>query len=331
LIGQTISHYRIVETIGSGGMGVVYKAEDVKLNRFVALKFLPDDAAKDPEVLARFQREAKATSALNHPNICTIREIDDVNGHAFIVMEYLDGQTLKDRITSHPLSLAQVLDFGAEIADGLDVAHQLGIVHRDIKPANIFVTKHGHAKILDFGLAKLSPKSVSATTVTKDASVGPIETQLTRPGFMMGTAAYMLPEQVRGEVLDARTDLFSFGIVLYEMATRELAFQGAITGVVMEAILNRAPEPLRRRVPYDCLELERIVAKALRKDRDLRYQTAPDIRADLMVYKSGIGAVPSSGSHSYLQKPKDDTGQSHYTNSDLETCSRRTESCKSTL
>lgn len=312
LTGNTVSHYLVLERLGSGGMGVVYKAEDIKLSRFVALKFLPDDVARDPLVLARFRREAKAASALNHPNICTIHEIDEVNGHAFIVMEYLDGQTLKDRIANHPLTLAQVLDLGGEITDGLGSAHQLGIVHRDIKPANIFVTNRGHAKILDFGLAKLNPKSVSETTATG-------ETQLTTPGFMMGTAAYMSPEQVRGEVLDARTDIFSFGIVLYEMATGQMAFPGTTTGVVMEAILNRAPEPLRRRVPFDGLELERIVTKALQKDRNLRYQTAADVHADLLVHKSNIGAVPSSRSHSDLQKLKGDTGQPQHPNSALET------------
>ena len=295
LPGVTISHYRILEKLGGGGMGVVHKAEDVRLRRLVALKFLSGELAHDPAALDRFRREAEAASALNHPNICTIYDIGEENNRPFIAMEFLDGQMLKDCIASCPLSLAQVLDLGAEIADGLDAAHQLGIVHRDIKPANIFVTKRGRAKILDFGLAKLNPKSVDEVTVSGDATAGPAEIELTTPGVVMGTVAYMSPEQVRGEVLDARTDIFSFGLVLYQMATGQLAFKGATSGVIAEAILNRAPEPLRHLLEYDSLELERIVNLALQKDRDHRYQTAAGIRADLLAYKSAfaMGQVPS--------------------------------------
>jgi non-specific serine/threonine protein kinase len=296
VIGQTVSHYRIREKLGGGGMGIVYKAEDSRLHRLVALKFLSDQLAHDPAALERFRREAEAASALNHPNICTIYDIGEEKSRPFIAMEFLDGQMLKDCIASRPLSLGQVLDLSAEITDGLDAAHQLGIVHRDIKPANIFVTKRGHAKILDFGLAKLNPKSDDEVTVTAgevtataDATGGPAEIQLTMPGVVMGTAAYMSPEQVRGEVLDARSDIFSFGVVLYEMATGQLAFKGATLGIVAEAILNRAPEPLCHLVQYDGLELERIVAKALQKDRNLRYQTAAGIRTDLLAYKSSVG------------------------------------------
>jgi len=294
LPGVTISHYRILETLGRGGMGVVHKAEDIRLRRSVALKFLSGELAHDPAALGRFRREAEAASALNHPNICTIYDIGEENSLPFIAMEFLDGQMLKDCIASGPLSLVQVLDLGAEITDGLDAAHQSGIVHRDIKPANIFVTKRGHAKILDFGLAKLNPKSADEVTVTADPTVSPAEIKLTTPGVMMGTAPYMSPEQVRGEVLDARSDIFSFGAVLYEMATGQLAFKGATRGVVAEAILNREPEPLHHRVQYDGLELERIVTKALHKDRNLRYQTAAGIRADLLAYKGGVGAGQAS-------------------------------------
>ena len=294
LIGQKVSHYHILERLGGGGMGVVYKAEDTRLHRFVALKFLSADLVHDPNSLERFRREAEAASALNHPNICTVYDIGEQNGQAFIAMEFLDGQMLKDCIAGKPLSLAQVLDLGTQIADGLDAAHQSGIVHRDIKSANIFITRRGHAKILDFGLAKLNPKSRDDATVTGDATTGPLEIQLTRPGTMMGTVAYMSPEQVRGEVLDARTDIFSFGIVLYEMATGRQAFQGATTGVVSEAILNRAPAPLHSLVSYNGLEIERIVAKALEKDRNLRYQSAADIHSDLQAYRNRIAVGRST-------------------------------------
>jgi|HubBroStandDraft_6_1064221.scaffolds.fasta_scaffold06550_1 serine/threonine protein kinase len=291
LLGATISHYRILEKLGRGGMGVVHKAKDIRLRRLVALKFLSGELTHDAAALERFRREAEAASALNHPNICTVYDIGEENSQPFIAMEFLDGQMLKDCIAGRRLALAQVLDLGAEIADGLDAAHQLGIVHRDIKPANIFVTKRGHAKILDFGLAKLNPKSVDQLTLTADAAGGSADIELTSPGVLIGTPAYMSPEQVRGDILDARADIFSFGIVLYEMATGQLAFKGATSGIVAEAILNRAPEPLHHLVQYDGLELERIVNLALQKDRNLRYQTAADIRADLLAYRSSSGTA----------------------------------------